>query len=176
VREQLTALSGQQEKALDALCSGVQWLDDLTDLAEDQASGRRSHALQSTLRWVRDTYPSQFLSDGDLPSEVLPYCVLLSGTFCEVVDLAVARLRECLGEFKSEETPTYKHLQSLAIGCEGAVSLVTRTLGEGELDQEALFSSLDRGESTDSFIENSPFKERWLRLRSIFESIATASN
>jgi hypothetical protein len=101
---------------------------------------------------------------------------LLSGTFCEVVDLAVARLRECLGEFKSEETPTYKHLQSLAIGCEGAVSLVTRTLGEGELDQEALFSSLDRGESTDSFIENSPFKERWLRLRSIFESIATASN
>jgi len=51
IKEKNRMLNEIEEKALDNLCSGIQLLDDLTDVLEDNKDGRMNVLLQESYKW-----------------------------------------------------------------------------------------------------------------------------
>lgn len=105
-------LTQEQERGIDALCSGIQLLDDLADCHEDHSNGRMNRTLQTAIRWLSHRFPrhsspgkddplgpSQLVAGLVLSGSVASTWITAAGRFEEALDLLKAPVGACATEY-----------------------------------------------------------------------------
>lgn len=111
------ALSENEEDALGNICSGIQLLDDLTDIEDDHEAGRKNSLLYKTYRWASSNTEVSYLRTDYFDRNILIVAAAYSGAISQSWELASQKIQLGLRQLDSPKSQTSSLLKGLSTSC-----------------------------------------------------------
>lgn len=117
-------LSSQEQQGIDHICSGIQLLDDLTNVLEDHREGRHNFILELTHQWFKATLSHARVGWASLNTNQLTFALVYSGSIGRSWNAAADELEKGLTCFTGSESQTAKYFRSISTHCRKGARLI----------------------------------------------------
>jgi hypothetical protein len=150
-----------QEDGIEALCAGIQMLDDIADFFEDYQDGRTNVLFQTLYNWIKSYTNSSKNDLVLLNEEQILVGLVISSSFINAWRSSCERIEQALDLFRSPDDRFFtSYFKSLAVKCRASADTLSILLNT---NNEQMFKIREM------FINNSHFTTAELNDRHVFE-------
>lgn len=171
-------LSRNEQSGIDALCCGIQLLDDVHDVIEDHISGQMNILLNEVYTWFqkKNLLTSSLSTIENIGIQQLIIGLVYSRGLTKSWDLASEYLNLGLNYFHEKETKSYSFLHDLSVKCSVSSTTLNGLINSDARLRELLLLALTKGEIETHITINTLNNYTWLKIKEFFKTGPKASN
>lgn len=171
------SLNPIEEKCLDNFCSGIQLLDDVTDIEQDYTLGVSNTIIKDMYQWIEKNHIDSIVDIKNLSTRQLKIILIFSGAISDSLKLASNYLSEGINLSNNPTCITTKYFHQVIKKCVTSIRIINEYIIPISLDKVLILLANDELEKNNIYrIDSQKISEIWEDINLLIYNIPKACN